>query len=63
MGAKRLSRLQLHIMAWLQAYEQRRKGTIAADYQELAQALAHNKGNLSHSLANLEPQSVLENSR
>jgi hypothetical protein len=54
MAPERLSRLQRRILAWLQAHEQRTRGTMSASYAELVCTLAHEKGNLSHSLNNLE---------
>ena len=59
MAHERLSRLQRRILAWLQAHEQRTRGTMAARYPELVQALGHEKGNLSHSLANLEAKGLV----
>ena len=51
MARERLSRLQRCILAWLAAEEQRTRGTMAANHRDLVQAFAHDKGNLSHSLA------------
>jgi DNA-binding MarR family transcriptional regulator len=59
MAAQRLSALQRRILAWLHAHEQRYQGTMAASYTALVQALAHDKGNLSHSLANLERKGLV----
>lgn len=59
MAAERLSALQRHILAWLQAHEQRTRGTMSASYAELVQHLAHDKGNLSHSLRNLEAKGLV----
>jgi len=56
---RRLSRLQRRILAWLVAEEQRTRGTMAASYQDLMRALDHNKGNLSHSLQNLEAKGLV----
>jgi hypothetical protein len=55
MAPARLSRLQRRILAWLVADAQRTRGTMAASPLDLVQALAHDKGNLSHSLANPAP--------
>jgi hypothetical protein len=55
MAPDRLSRLQRRILAWLVADAQRTRGTMAASPLDLVQALAHDKGNLSHSLANPAP--------
>jgi DNA-binding MarR family transcriptional regulator len=54
MTSERLSRLQCRILAWLAAEEQRTRGTMRASHQDLVRAMAADKGNLSHSLANLE---------
>lgn len=51
---ERISALQRRILAWLWAHEQRYQGTMAASYTELVHALAHDKGNLSHSLRTME---------
>ncbi|HEX9872516.1 MAG TPA: helix-turn-helix domain-containing protein [Candidatus Tectomicrobia bacterium] len=59
MAAERLSRLQRRILAWLVAEEQRFKGTMAASHQDLARALAHDKGNLSTSLKGLERKGLI----
>jgi DNA-binding MarR family transcriptional regulator len=59
MAPERLSALQRRILAWLQAEEQRTRGTMSASYSELVQALGHEKGNLSHSLANLEAKGLV----
>jgi DNA-binding MarR family transcriptional regulator len=59
MAQVRLSQLQHRILAWLQTREQRVKGAITAGYQELTQALTHDKGNLSRSLANLEAKGLV----
>jgi DNA-binding MarR family transcriptional regulator len=58
MAPPRLSRQQRLILAWLAAEEQRTRGTMAADHQDLARALAHDKGNVSHSLRNLEAKGL-----
>jgi DNA-binding MarR family transcriptional regulator len=36
---------------------------MAASHQELARALGHDKGNLSHSLANLEAKGLIQLTR
>jgi DNA-binding MarR family transcriptional regulator len=59
MAPERLSRLQSRILAWLWAEEQRTRGTMAVSHQELVHALAHDKGNLSHSLRNLEVKALV----
>jgi DNA-binding MarR family transcriptional regulator len=63
MAPERLSHLQQRILAWLGAHEQCTRGTLSASYPELRQALAHDKGNLSHSLANLEAKGLLRLAR
>jgi DNA-binding transcriptional regulator GbsR (MarR family) len=63
MAPERLSHLQRRILTWLQAYEQRYKGSMSASYAELMQALNHNKGNLSHSLRNLEAKGLVRLTR
>jgi len=50
MARERLSRLQRRILAWLAAEEQRTRGTMSTSHEDLLHALAHDKGNLSHSL-------------
>jgi DNA-binding MarR family transcriptional regulator len=59
MAAERLSRLQRRILAWLAQEEQRTRGTMAASHEDLVHALAHDKGNLSHSLANLKAKGLI----
>jgi len=54
MAEPRLSRLQRRILTWLVAEDQRTRGTMAADHQDLVQALAHDEGNLSANLRNDE---------
>lgn len=63
MAAERLSALQRRILAWLQAHEQRTRGTLSASYPQLMQALWHEKGNLSHSLRNLEAKGLVRMNR
>jgi DNA-binding MarR family transcriptional regulator len=60
MAPARLSRLQRRILAWLMGEHQRTRGTMAASHQDLVQALAHDKGNVSHSLANLEAKGLVQ---
>jgi len=43
--------------------EQRTRGTMATSHQDLVQALAHDKGNLNHSLANLEAKGLIRIAR
>jgi DNA-binding MarR family transcriptional regulator len=61
--APRLSRLQRRILAWLAAEEQRTHGTMSASHEALVRALAHDKGNLSHSLSNLEAKGLIRIAR
>ena len=63
MAAERLSRLQRRILTWLAAEEQRTRGTMSASHEDLVQALAHDKGNLSHSLSNLEAKGLITMAR
>jgi DNA-binding MarR family transcriptional regulator len=63
MAPERVSALQRRILAWLAAEEQRYQGTMAASYPALVQALAHDKSNLSHSLANLERKGLVRLTR
>jgi|Tabmets5t2r1_1033131.scaffolds.fasta_scaffold50061_2 DNA-binding MarR family transcriptional regulator len=53
MAAHRLSRLHRRILAWLWAEDQRLRGTMSASHEDLVQALAHHKGNVSTSLKGL----------
>ncbi len=64
MTAKRLSLLQRRILAWLVAEVQRMQGgTLGRQrYQDLRRALAHDKGTLSHSLANLKAKGFIMSS-
>jgi DNA-binding MarR family transcriptional regulator len=63
MAHERLSRLQRRILAWLVAEEKRTRGTISASHEDLVHALAHDKGNLSHSLHNLEAKGLVRLTR
>jgi DNA-binding MarR family transcriptional regulator len=63
MATARLSRLQRRILAWLAAEEQRMRGTMSASHQDLTRAMAHEKGNLSHSLHNLEAKGLVRLTR
>jgi predicted MarR family transcription regulator len=62
-AAQRLSRPQRRILTWMAAEDQRTRGTMAASHQDLVHALAHDKGNLSHSLANLEAKGLIRITR
>jgi DNA-binding MarR family transcriptional regulator len=59
MAPYRLSRLQRRILAWLLAEDQRTHGTMRASHQDLARALAHDKGNLSTSLKGLAAKGLV----
>jgi DNA-binding MarR family transcriptional regulator len=63
MAPERLSRLQHCILAWLAAEEQRTRGTMSASHEDLVHALAHDKGNLSHSLKGLEAKGLIHITR
>jgi len=63
MALERLSRLQRRILAWLWAEHRRTRGTMAASYQDLVHALAHDKGNLSTSLKGLEAKGLVRITR
>lgn len=63
MTAARLSHLQCRILAWLSAEEQRTRGTMRASHEDLVHVLAHDKGNLSHSLANLKAKGLIRITR
>jgi hypothetical protein len=45
-------------LTWLAQEEARTRGTMAASHQDLRHALAHDKGNLSQSLTNLEAKGL-----
>jgi DNA-binding MarR family transcriptional regulator len=54
MTAQRLSRLHKRILRWLAADHQRTHGRTASGHQELVEALAGDKSNISRSLRTLE---------
>jgi DNA-binding MarR family transcriptional regulator len=61
MAAERLSRRQRRILTWLAAEDQRTRGTMAADHQDLVRtlvALGFDKGTVSTSLTGLERQGL-----
>ena len=60
MAARRMSQLQQRILRWLRADDQRTQGRMASSHQDLAHALQHDKGNLSHSLRTLERHGLLQ---
>jgi len=59
MAARRFSRLQKRLLAWLALDEQRTRGMISRSHQELVGALQGDKGNISHSLHTLEARGLL----
>ena len=60
MAARRFSRLQKRLLAWLAPDEQRTRGMISSSHQDLVGALqGDNKGNSSHSLRTLEARGLL----
>jgi DNA-binding MarR family transcriptional regulator len=59
MAAQRFSRLQKRLLTWLAADHQRTRGVTASSHQELVQALAGDKSNISHSLQTLEARGLL----
>ena len=62
MTTERMSRLQRRILAWLLAEDQRTRGTMAADHQDLVQALVafgFEQGNVSRSLKGLEAKGLV----
>jgi DNA-binding MarR family transcriptional regulator len=66
MTAKRLSRLQRDILAWLCAEDQRTSATMAASHEDLVRAmvaLGFDKGNVSTSLKGLEAKELVTTAR
>jgi DNA-binding MarR family transcriptional regulator len=59
MAARRFSRLQKRLLAWLAMDEQRTRGMSSSSHQELVGALQGDKGNISHSLHTLEARGLL----
>ena len=59
MATWRCSRLQQRIVGWLLTDHQRTRGMIVSSHEDLAKALAVDKGNLSHSLRTLEARGWL----
>jgi DNA-binding MarR family transcriptional regulator len=59
MAARRFSRLQQRLLAWLATDERRTRGVISSSHQELVGALQGDKGNISHSLHTLEARGLL----
>jgi len=59
MAARRLSRLQRHILRCLFMQYQRTKGVSAMGHQELVQTLRQDKSNISHSLRTLAARGLI----
>jgi DNA-binding MarR family transcriptional regulator len=59
MAPVRLSQLQRRMLAWLAQEYQRTRGAMRASHEDLVHALAHDKGNLSHSLKGLEAKGLV----
>jgi DNA-binding MarR family transcriptional regulator len=62
MAAKRLSRLQRRILAWLLTEEARTRGTMAASHEDLVRALVargHDTGHVSTSLTGLAAKGLI----
>jgi hypothetical protein len=56
----RLSKLQKHMLCWLDAEERRTNRLFSSSHQRLVQALPHAKGNISHSLRLLEARGLVK---
>jgi DNA-binding MarR family transcriptional regulator len=59
MAARRLSRLQRHILRCLLTQYQRTNGVIAMGHQALVQTLSQDKSNISHSLRTLAARGLI----
>ena len=59
MAARRFSRLQQRLLAWLATDERRTRGMLASRHQELGGALQGDKGHSSQSLHTLETRGLL----
>lgn len=59
MAARRLSRLQRHLLQRLLAQDQLTQGGLAMDHAELVQAVKGDKSNISHSLRTLETRGLI----
>jgi hypothetical protein len=59
MAARRFSRWQKRLRAWLALEEQRTRGMISRSHQELVGALQGDKGNISHRRHTLEARGLL----
>ena len=56
----RLSKLQKHVLCWLDAKERRTDRIFSSSHQQLVQALPNAKGNISYSLRLLEARGLVE---
>ncbi len=63
MAARRLSRLQRHILSRLFAEYQRTQGGVIMGHYELVQPLGHDKSTISHSLCTLKARGLIVISR
>ena len=59
MAARRFSRLQKRLLAWLATDAQRTRGMISSRHADLVGALQGDKGNISQSLHTLEARGLL----
>ena len=59
MAARRLSRLQRHILRCLLTQDQRTHGVIAMGHRELVQTLRQDKSHISHSLGTLAARGLI----
>jgi predicted MarR family transcription regulator len=59
MAPEYLSRPQRRILTWLLAKERRTRGTMAASHHDLVHAPMHEKGNLRHSLQDLDAKGLV----
>jgi len=56
----RLSKLQKHMLCWIDTEERRTNRLFSSSHQALVQSLPNAKGNISHSLRRLEAQGLVE---
>ena len=59
MAARRLSRLQRHVLLRLLAQYELTQGGLSMDHSELVQAVKGDKSNISHSLRTLETRGLI----
>jgi len=59
MAARRLSKLQRHILHFMWVQYERTQGGISTGHLDLVQALGRDKGNVSHSLRTLEARGLI----